>query len=83
MKKIKVMSIVVVFNIMIGVCGCSMVNVELTGDTKSTSNVKSSASTKSNVILNERQKSILAEEGLSTDYNELTWTQKEAIVAIE
>ena len=35
------------------------------------------------IVLNERQKAILEEEGLPTDYNSLTLTQKNAIVSIE
>lgn len=37
----------------------------------------------SKITLNERQKSILAEKELPTDYEELNITQKAAIVAIE
>ena len=35
------------------------------------------------VVLNERQKEILMEEGLTTVFEDLTYTQKKAIVAIE
>ena len=41
------------------------------------------SSSEENVELNKRQKSILEAEGLPTDYEKLTWTQKRAIVSIE
>ena len=42
-----------------------------------------SEETKNSVVLNDRQKAILEEEGLPTDYDSLTLTQKSAIVSIE
>ena len=41
------------------------------------------SSTQEQVVLNERQKNILKEEGLPTDYEKLTPTQKMAIVSME
>ncbi len=57
--------------LMIGVCGCTVNNSDL------------SSNAESKVFLNQRQKDILAEEGLSTEYTELLTSQKTAIVAIE
>lgn len=56
---------------MIGVCGCTMNNSD------------SPSNTESEVSLNQRQKDILAEQGLSTEYTELSASQQKAIVAIE
>lgn len=55
----------------IGVCGCTMNNSDLP------------SSTESEVSLNQRQKGILTEQGLSTEYMELSASQQKAIVSIE
>ncbi len=55
----------------IGVCGCAGNNSDLPSNTESV------------VSLNQRQKDILAEQGLSTECTELLTSQKMAIVAIE
>lgn len=57
--------------LMMGVCGCTMNNSELPNSAESA------------VSLNQRQKDILAEQGLSTEYTELSIAQQEAIVEIE
>jgi len=57
--------------LMIGVCGCTMNNSDLPSNTES------------EVSLNQRQKDILTEQGLSTEYAELSASQQKAIVAIE
>lgn len=57
--------------LMIGVCGCTMNNSDLPSNTES------------EVSLNQRQKDILTEQGLSTEYTELSASQQKAIVAIE
>ena len=57
--------------LMIGVCGCTMNNSDLPSNTES------------EVSLNQRQKDILTEQGLSTEYMELSASQQKAIVAIE
>ena len=57
--------------LMIGVCGCTMNNIN-------NQNVN-----QSDVLLNERQKEILIARGLPTEYAELTFTQKKVIITIE
>lgn len=57
--------------LMIGVCGCTMNKSDL------------QSSTESEVSLTQRQKDILTEMGLSAEYDDLTYSQKEAITAIE
>jgi hypothetical protein len=57
--------------LMMGVCGCTMNNSDLPSKTES------------EVSLNQRQKDILAEQGLSTEYTELSASQQKAIIAIE
>ena len=57
--------------LMMGVCGCTMNNSDLPNNTES------------EVSLSQRQKDILAEQGLSTEYTELSASQQKAIVAIE
>ncbi len=72
MKCIKVISIILlIITIMIGVCGCYMNNTDNSKDNFN------------QVILTERQKQILSEQGLTTEYDELSSSQKKAIVAIE
>ncbi len=63
--------ILILIFLMINMCGCA------------TSNPDVSNNTRPKVSLNERQKSILAENGLPTDYDELLPSQRSAIVAIE
>jgi len=63
--------IFVLIILLIGVFGCMMNNPDLSNNTET------------KVSLNERQKSILAEYGLPTEYDELLLSQKTAIVAIE
>lgn len=72
MKKLIVIGIVLVVGI--GVCGCGM---------KKNNNESQKSSNKSELVLNERQKEILEEVGLSTKEEELTYSQKEAIIAID
>lgn len=57
--------------LMMGVCGCTMNNSDLPSNTES------------EVSLNQRQKDILTEQGLSTEYTELSASQQNAIVEIE
>lgn len=57
--------------LMMGVCGCTMNNSDLPSNTES------------EVSLTQRQKDILTEQGLSTEYTELSASQQKAIVAIE
>lgn len=57
--------------LMMGVCGCTMNNSDLPSNTES------------GVSLTQRQKDILTEQGLSTEYAELSVSQQKAIVAIE
>lgn len=57
--------------LMMGVCGCTMNNSYLPSNTES------------EVSLNQRQKDILTEQGLSTEYTELSASQQNAIVEIE
>ncbi len=42
-----------------------------------------SSDVKDGIVLNERQKSILEKKGLSTEYEDLTYSQQQAIVSIE
>lgn len=71
MKKKDFGMFAIVFGLIVGVSGCAMNNSEL------------SKATEEVTLLNERQKSILAEQGLATNYDGLTASQQEAIVAIE
>lgn len=72
MKGKKYFGIMLFFSIlMIGVYGCAMNKANLSNKMKS------------NVLLSERQKVILSEQGLSTRYEDLSITQKQAIVSIE
>ena len=72
MKKNIVFGIIASFIIlMIGVSGCTMNNSDLPNNIES------------KVSLNQRQKEILTEQGLSTEYTELSTSQQKAIVAIE
>ena len=57
--------------LMMGVCGSTMNNSDLPSNTES------------KVFLTQRQKDILTEQGLSTEYTELSASQQKAIVAIE
>lgn len=57
--------------LMIGVCGCTMNNSDLPSNTEL------------EVSLSQRQKDILTEQGLSTEYTELSASQRKAIVSIE
>lgn len=54
--------------LMTGVCGCMMNNSDLPGNAES------------EAFLNQRQKDILAEQGLPTEYQELSVSQQRAIV---
>ena len=56
---------------MMGLCGCMINNSDLPSNTES------------KVYLNQRQKDILTEQGLSTEYTKLSASQQKAIVAIE
>ncbi len=57
--------------LMIGACGCTM------------SNINNSNENQGEVVLNERQREILIQQELPTEYNELTSSQKKIIVTIE
>ncbi len=62
----------------IGVCSCNMKKND------SDDNKKNKMSTKvAELVLNERQKEILEEVGLPTDVEELEYSQKRAIIAID
>ena len=74
MKK-KNIFVVIVF-LLFCVWGCAM-------EKKNMLSSVTISSSEENVELNKRQKSILEAEGLPTDYEKLTWTQKRAIVSIE
>lgn len=67
MKRRKIIHIILLM--MIALCGCS--------DNRSIS------SDKEKVVLNERQKMILAESDLPIEYEELGYTQQKSIIAIE
>ncbi len=70
-RKKRFLIIFLVIILMIGVSGCNMNSLNLPENKND------------EVVLNDRQKSILAENGLSTNYEELLPSQKLAIVAIE
>lgn len=70
-RKIGFGIIVSLIILMIGVCGCTMNNSDLPNNNESKGS------------LNQRQKDILTEQGLSTEYTELSASQQKAIVAIE
>lgn len=70
-KKFSIGILSVLIFLIIGMCGCAMNNPDLPKNTKP------------KVSLSERQKSILAENGLPTEYDELLPSQRSAIVAIE
>lgn len=70
-KRLGFGAIVILIILMIGMCGCNMNNSDLPNNAES------------KVSLNQRQKDILAEQGLPTDYSELSVSQQRAIVAIE
>lgn len=62
-----------------GVGGCSIKENTSTEQAKETEEKQ----TIKNLVLTERQKKILQEEGLSTNVEELTYSQKSSIIAIE
>ena len=70
-KKLGFGTIVILIIFIMRVCGCTMNNSDLSNNTES------------EVSLSQRQKDILAEQGLSTEYNELSVSQQRAIVSIE
>lgn len=70
-NKFRIGMIVGFIFLMIGVCGCLMNHPNL------------SKNTKPEVSLSERQKRILAENGLPIEYDELRISQRSAIMAIE
>ena len=74
-----IIALCLVWGIMV-LSGCALVNVDLTKE-KETSVGNNNSEAK--ITLNERQKEILAEMGLATEYEALTRTQKKVIVAIE
>lgn len=65
---VKIVSLII---LMMGVCGCTKNNSDLPSNTES------------EVSLTQRQTDILTEQGLSTEYTELSASQQKAIVAIE
>lgn len=70
-RKISYGILIGIISLMIGACGCKMQNSE----------VQSKA--EMDVTLNQRQKDILREQGLSTEYTNLSISQQKAIVSIE
>ena len=69
--------IIAIFLLM-GVCGCTMNPNEVTPPEQNNNPVE-----EQNTVLTERQKKILAEQGLSQDYSQLTSRQKMSITDIE
>lgn len=70
-KNIDFLIIVVLLFIMIGMGGCTMKKSDVQKNTEL------------EVVLTQRQKDILAEQGLPTEYTELSASQQRAIIAIE
>lgn len=66
-------------------CGCAgnQVNTENTDSTSQTETTEAVQSEDNMVVLTERQKQILREKGLPEEYDQLTDSQKNAIVKIE
>lgn len=86
MKKYIFLVITVILIILLALLsGCSVVvtKVDPTAPTKEIAIKEETKATKPVVILNERQIKILRDSDLPTDYDELTYTQKKAIVAME
>ena len=75
-KKLIIIGIVIIIGT--GVCGCSMKRNDSNGKKLSEMGNKVAE-----LVLNERQKEILEEVGLSTDVEELTYMQKRAIITID
>lgn len=75
-RKLIIIGIVIIIGI--GACSCNMKRNEDSKKTKIGSGNKIAE-----LVLNERQKEILEEVGLPTDVEELTYTQKSAIIAID
>ena len=75
-KKLIIIGIVIIMGT--GVCGCSMKRNDSNGKKLSEMGNKVAE-----LVLNERQKEILEEVGLSTDVEELTYMQKRAIITID
>ncbi|NJE73938.1 hypothetical protein E0L15_04855 [Pseudoflavonifractor sp. SW1122] len=70
-RKVRFEILVILILLTIGGCGCTMINSEWPSNNES------------NISLTQRQKDILIEQGLSTEYAELSVAQQEAIVEIE
>ena len=70
MKKLIIIGLTAIIGT--GICGCN-IKENSSDDTKKNTEI----------VLNERQKEILEEEGLSTNPEELTYSQKKSIVAID
>ena len=70
---------------LLGVCGCNMMGKNNDSKVEEINNTetKEKKYNLEDVVLNERQKELLTELELSTNYEELNYTQKRAIVAIE
>jgi len=86
MKKYIFLVITVILIILLALLsGCSVVvtKVDPTAPTKEAAIREETKATKPVVILNERQIKILRDCDLPTDYDELNYTQKKAIVAME
>lgn len=77
-KYISIASCIFLLLIVMGVCGCTNNSTDATEGTTVNTQLN-----EGEIILNGRQKEILTSKGLPTDYEELTYTQKQAIVAIE
>ena len=75
-KKLIIIGIVIIMGT--GVCGCSMKRND--SNSKKLSEMGNKVA---ELVLNERQKEILEEVGLSTDVEELTYMQKRAIITID
>lgn len=71
----KYIGLLVIFVLLTGMCSCSLTN--------GTANTETRTLPAESVILNERQKRILKENGLSDNYNDLSDAQRKSIVAIE
>lgn len=78
MRKLTILGIITIVGI--GMCGC---NISLKKNNSDDTKKNTESAKTSELVLNERQKEILEEAGLSTNPEELTYSQKKSIVAIE
>lgn len=76
MKRLGILSLLVFTLLVIGMSGCNVKDqVDIPEPPLHT--------TEENTMLNERQKEILSEQGLPTEYDKLEWHQQKAIIAID